>query len=275
MAGGPASCRIDPEVRLARLKPLWLELSAIARRVRAARRMLIASDYDGTLTPIVEHPDRAGLDARTRRVVARLVRTPGVRVAILSGRRLAEVRRRVRVRGLYLSGVVGFETQSPGGRLEVHVPKDRTLPPEIRPVLEAWCAHYEGAWVEDKRWSLAVHYRQVAPRTQVSFAAGVRGRLAPFRGRLQVVPGKKALEILPAVAWNKALALERWWDGGPGALLVYVGDDENDEPVHTYVRKQGGIGIAVGRRTSRAEFSLQSSEEVTWWLEWLAREWER
>lgn len=236
--------------------------------------MLIASDYDGTLTPIVDHPDRAGLDPRTRRVVARLARMPGVRVAILSGRKLAEVRRRIRVRGLSLSGVVGLETQTPGGPLEVHIPPGRALPPEIRPVLEAWCAHHEGAWVEDKRWSLAVHYRQVAPRMQVAFAAGVRGRLAPFRKRLQVVPGKKALEILPALGWTKASVLERWWDAGPGGLLVGLGDDENDEPLHAFVRKQGGIAIAVGRRTSRAEFSLESSEEVTWWLEWLAREWE-
>lgn len=258
---------------MARLKPVWLELNGIARRIRGARRLLLASDYDGTLAPIAVRPEKAGLDARTRRVLTILGRLPRVQVAILSGRKLADVRRFVRVRGFHYSGAVGLETQSAGGRIETHVPPGKELPNELRPALVAACEGVEGAWVEDKRWTLTVHYREVAPRAQVSFVSRVRGRLAPFRKRIQVLAGKKALEILPAVAWNKATALSRWWDASPGALLITLGDDENDEPLHAYAREQRGIAIAVGRRASRAEYVLATAEEVTWWLEWLVREW--
>lgn len=257
---------------MARLKPLWLALPDLAGRVRTARRLLVASDYDGTLTPIVSHPDRAGLPERTRRVLARLTRLPGVGVAILSGRRLVDLKRHVRVRGLHLSGVVGLETQTAGGRLETHVPQGRELPDELRGLLEEWARRFPGAWIEDKRWTLAAHYRHVAPRARASFGAGVRRLLRPYHVRVEVLHGKKVFEVLPALGWSKAKALELWWRPSRSGLVVYLGDDENDEPVHGWVRRLGGVSVAIGRSRSRAEYALKSSEEVTWWLEWLARE---
>jgi trehalose-phosphatase len=234
---------------------------------------MVATDYDGTLTPIADHPDLAGLDPRTRRVLARLARLPGVEMAILSARPLAAVRGLVRVSDIHYSGLVGLETQSAGGPLETHLTRGHELPAELKAVLLPWCERFEGAWIEDKRLTLALHYRDVAPRSQVSFAAGVRARLKPYENRLQVVPGKKVLEILPRGKWNKAVALARWWTRMRGGALIFLGDDENDEPVHAYVREQDGIAIAVGRRESRAEYALATSEEVRWWLEWLEREW--
>jgi trehalose-phosphatase len=262
----------NPEVGLARLKPLWLVLPEVAPRVREAKRLLLASDYDGTLTPIVAHPREAGLTPRTRRALARLARLRGVEVAILSGRRLVDVRRLVGTRGLYLSGLVGLETQSPGGRVETHVPRGRELPRELPELLSEWAARFAGAWIEDKRWTLAAHYRQVAPRAQGVFGTGVKRLLRPYRDRVEFLHGKKVFEVMPAVRWSKAKALDHWWHARGGDLIVSLGDDENDEPVHRYVRRRGGISVAIGRPRSRAEYVLGSSEEVTWWLEWIARE---
>jgi trehalose 6-phosphate phosphatase len=257
---------------LARLKPVWLALPELAARVRDAKRMLVASDYDGTLTPIVAHPRDAGLHARTRRAIAALTRMPGVEMAILSGRRLEDVRRLVGTRGLYLSGLVGLETQSPGGRVETHVPRGRELPRELPELLSEWAARFAGAWIEDKRWTLAAHYRQVTPRAQAAFGTGIKRLLRPYRDRVEFLHGKKVFEVMPAVRWSKAKAIDRWWHARAGDLLISLGDDENDEPVHGYVRRRGGISVAIGRSRSRAEYVLGSSDEVTWWLEWLTRE---
>lgn len=256
-----------------KLKPLWLALGQVSQRLERTRRILVASDYDGTLTPIVGHPTDAGLPPRTRRALARLARLEGMRVAVLSGRMLHDLRRRIGLRGVLLSGTVGHESLEPGGRVERHVPPGREIPDELRGILRAWCERFEGAWIEDKRLMLAVHYRQVPTAAQRRFATGVRARLAPFRRRVRLVAGKKVIEVMPAGIWNKASVLARWWNGSRSDLLVYFGDDEHDEPVYAFVRKHGGIAVAVGRRRSKAEYALANDEEVTWWLEWLEREW--
>jgi trehalose-phosphatase len=258
---------------LARLKPLWGALEAIAERLRRAPRLLLATDFDGTLTPIVEHPGLATLDPRTRRVLARFTRQPDVEVAVLSGRPVRDLSRRVRLSRAFLSGSAGLETREPGERTRSHVPPARAVPEALRRTLGAWCARFDGAWVENKRLSIAVHYRGVPARFQPAFGAGVRRRVSPHRDRVLLVHGKKVFELMPDVEVNKATALERWADSRHGGLLVFLGDDTHDEPVHARVRSHGGIAIAIGRKASRAEFALDHPRAVTWFLEWLLREW--
>lgn len=131
-----------------------------------------------------------------------------------------------------------------------------------------------GAWVEDKRFSYALHYRGVAPALQPAFGAGVRRRARPFRNQVQLVHGKRVFEIMPAVAWEKSAALRLWLDERQASgTLLFFGDDTSDEPVYRTVRERGGIAVAVGRTVSAAEFSLPSPAEVIWFLEWLENEW--
>ena len=261
---------LGKEARLARPQPLWLSLEPIAIDLRRARRLFVATDFDGTLAPIVEDPDRAAMPARARRVLSRLARAPHARVAILSGRRLSDLRRRVRIRGVFLSGLSGLETQEPGGRPRAQVvPR---LPPALRAGLRQWCARFPGSWVEDKRLTLAVHYRNLAPRLRASFAAGVRRRLLSHAGAAELEHGRKVLEVRPAGARNKAAVLDAWLGRRTG-LVVYVGDDTNDEPAFARVRRRGGVGIVVGRRPSKARFRVPSTDGAIWFLEWVEREW--
>jgi len=66
-----------------------------------------------------------------------------------------------------------------------------------------------------------------------------------------------------------------WLDGlkNTDGLLLYFGDDTNDEPVYGMIRERGGYAVAVGRTVSTAEYALPSPTEVVWFLEWLEREW--
>jgi trehalose-phosphatase len=258
---------------LARLKPLWLWLRPIAARLKRSRRLLVALDFDGTLAPIVDHPELAVLPARTRRVVGLLSRLEDAEVAILSGRPLRDLRRKVGLERVFLAGTAGLETHAPGTEPEVHVPRARRLPAALRQRAPEWCRRFPGTWVEDKRLALALHYRQLAPGRRGAFAAGVRRMLAPFREQVVLVRGKMVLELLPDVGWDKARALRRWWGSRSGSTLFFLGDDAHDEPAHALARRHGAVSVAVGRTLSRAEFMLSSSEEVTWFLEWLLSEW--
>jgi len=257
-----------------RLRSLWLSLSELSHRINEAEALHIASDYDGTLIPIAQRPDEVIMSERTRGVLHRLSGLPDVRMAILSGRRLDDLEREFNGGSIFLAGAGGLESRDERGHRQVHLPVDSLLPEALRESLEAWCQRFQGAWVEDKRFSYALHYRAVPPVLQPAFGAGVRRRARPFRDQAQLVHGKRVFEVMPAVPWEKSAALKLWLEGRDAAgTLFYFGDDTNDEPVHRLVRERGGIAVAVGRVVSAAEFGLPSPGEVIWFLEWLERQW--
>lgn len=256
-----------------RLRSLWLALSELSERLQHADGLHVASDYDGTLLPIAEHPDQVRLNERARAVLHRMAKRDDVRLAILSGRRLDDLEREFNGGRLFLAGAGGLESRDEDGRRQVHLPSDRGLPDSLRQALESWCQRFPGSWVEDKRFSYALHYRAVPRALQPAFGAGVRRRARPHRDVAQLVHGKRVFEVMPAVPWEKSAALKMWLDARPsGGMLFYFGDDTNDEPVHRMVRERGGIAVAVGRTVSAAEYGLPSPDEVVWFLEWLERE---
>jgi len=253
-------------------KPLLDALPWVGRRLRGTRRLWIASDFDGTLAPIVRRPEAARMSASARRVLRRLVALEGVEVAILSGRALADLRRRVRIGGVFLAGTAGLVTQAPGERPVSHLPKGRSLEPGLRAALRAWCAHFPAAWVENKGPGLALHYGELAERLRPAFRLGTR-RLMRSRGEaVTITDGKNIVEIAPAVRWNKASALRAWRRRRRG-LLFYFGDDANDEPAYRHVRARRGVTVAVGPPRAGAEYGLASCADVVRVLEWLARAW--
>ena len=257
---------------MAKLEPLWLHLHAISTKMAETQSLAVAADYDGTITPIVSHPGEAELPSRARRALDRLTSVPGVRVMVLSGRAIEDLKRQVAVPGISLCGNAGLETENEQGGREVHVPPGKEVPPSLRSELETWCQRFPGAWLEDKGHSVALHYRNVPQRFQGAFGAGVRRRARPHRGSALLIHGKKVFEVMPAISWNKADALEHWW-GGQG-MLFFFGDDTNDEPVHARVAEKGGTAVAVGRVVSKAGYVLRGPDEVVWFLEWLGREWQ-
>lgn len=260
---------------MATLKPLWLSLGELTERLGKSQVLRLACDYDGTLTPIVDTPEQAHLPMRSRRALESLAARDDVRVAILSGRRVDELKRQIPVPGMFLAGSSGLETMTEDGERHVHLRPEQAIPTELRSSLETWCQRFPGSWVEDKQVSFALHYRAVAADLQPAFGAGVRRRARPFKNQAQLVHGKRVFEVMPAITWNKAEALRQWLgDNGTDSSLLYFGDDTNDEPVYELIRERGGIAVAVGRTVSRAEYVLPNPNEVSWFLEWLDREWD-
>jgi trehalose 6-phosphate phosphatase len=254
------------------LKPLWLHLDTLAERVRSAAHLYVGCDFDGTLTDIVPHPDLAKLPERTRKALDVVARLPGAHLAVFSGRPLEDLRSRAFFEGAFLSGIAGLETLDSQGQRRMHVAAEDSIAEDVRDVMRQWCARFEGAWFEDKGPAFAVHYRAVPERFQPAFCSGVRRRFAGDPPRARLLHGKKVFDVLPVVDRDKASALADWVDR-PDGVLFYFGDDANDEPVYPRVRDRGGISVAIGRWASHAEYGLTTPEHVTWFLEWLAREW--
>jgi trehalose 6-phosphate phosphatase len=229
-------------------------------------------DYDGTLTPIVSHPDAARLSPTMAELVSRLAKHPRYRVAVVSGRAVDDLRRRVAGNGLSLAGNHGLEIEGPDGRYEY--PEVQRVRPHIRALAEALrrdLAEIPGALIEDKGVTLSVHYRGV-PETWVrTVQERLEERIRPAveAGVVQLRPGKAVFEVRPHVPWDKGEAV-RWMvdrlrqDLPPtGVLAIYLGDDETDEDAFR-VLASTGIGIVVGsnRQHSAAHYWVESVEEV-------------
>lgn len=241
----------------------------LLRQRMGGRRPAIFLDFDGTLTPIVAHPDLAVLPAPVRSVIAGLAQA--LPVAVISGRDREDVEAKVGIAGLVYAGSHGFDIRVPErGRLEPAVGAD------CGPVLDRAARRLHarldgvpGALIERKRFSLAAHWRQVAA-ADAHVVADAVAEVAAELPELKVKRGKMVLELQPAVDWDKGkavlwllaeLGLDR-----PEVVPLFVGDDVTDEDAFRALRGRG-IGIVVaephdhGRRT-HAEFRLDDVDQV-------------
>jgi trehalose-phosphatase len=249
--------RLDP--RLERL------LDAVAARPRA----LLLVDFDGTLVPIRARPDLARLGAQERETLRRLDRGR-VRVAVVSGRSIADLRSRVGVPSLLYGGVFGLELAGPGWSY-VH-PSARALRPAMARLgrgLSRLFADVPGVRVEDKRVGLCVHYRAVAPDRRREFQRRLRHARAAAPGGLVWSRGRRAWEIGPKTSWDKGAAAKLLWRRLGRPVLLAIGDGSLDEPMLRAARGRGA-GVRVGRGRSRARLRLRDSDAVRRFLRRLA-----
>jgi trehalose 6-phosphate phosphatase len=258
---------------MASLKPLWLSVGSLSERLRRADSLHLGLDFDGTLTPLAHDPRETRLTPRARAVLQRLAREPGVHLALLSSRGLDDLCERAGIEGIFYAGSSGLETRDARGRRESHT-GPATLPGPLARELESWCGRFPGAVMDTHSHSCTLFFSGIEPTLQPAFGAGVRRRIRPFHGQVELVHGRTGFEVRPEGSWDKSAALAFWLEGAPGSgALFFFGDDRRDEPAHAAARARGGVAVAVDRIVSHAEYGLPGPGDVVWFLEWLEREW--
>jgi trehalose 6-phosphate phosphatase len=227
-------------------------------------------DLDGTLVAIAETPDQVHIDGALLDLLARLHGACGGAVALVSGRAIQDLERRLSRLHLPLVGQHGLERRDAKGRVHVHaVP--RAAMERIKEELSALTARHPGLLLEDKGLALALHYR-LAPRLG-SYAHRVVAQLVREAGAaLEVQRGKRVAEIKPA-GFNKGGAVLECLEEPPfrGRRPVYVGDDLTDEHGFANVNGREGISIKVGAGKTCARFRLPDIQAVRAWLGGAAR----
>jgi len=170
-------------------------------------------DVDGTLSPIVARPELARLATGTPAVLARLVERYRV-VAVISGRTEEQLARLVDVRGVRLVGSYGLADGS------VHA--------DVISAVLAVAARVEGAWMETKGPTIAVHYR--ATRDAISAGRALEQRMAAIADAsgMALLSGKHVLELVPAGFPLKAGAVDRIIESDALRAALYAGDDIAD-----------------------------------------------
>lgn len=215
---------------------------------RAGSKLLLLFDYDGTLTPIVQHPQDAVLSATTRELLEQLKQQPRLVLGILSGRSLDDLKEMAGMEGIYYAGTSGMELDLRGVRLcHPEAKASRALVADLAARLEQELASFPGVWVERKPLGLTVHYRALEPVLIPLFEARIHRVLRPYDGELRVVDGPMAVEIIPAFGWTKGNAVSMIVEhSGPGSVPLYAGDEANDEEALTAARALGGFALGIG-----------------------------
>ena len=233
------------------------------------RPTVVMLDVDGTLAPIVSHPSLAVVPAETRRVIARLASRDGVSVALVSGRGAHDARRLVSVENVWTIGNHGAEVMDPAGEVVVDPEIVRFGPQVARMArtLEPLLSPLKGVHLENKGWSLSVHYRAADEGIIPRLSAVVEGEAA--RNGLRMTLGKKVLEVRPPVLVDKGTAVYQLARNlgalGDDAAVVFAGDDVTDEDafrvLRTHVPRAVTVRVGPAAHTA-AEYPFTSTEEV-------------
>jgi trehalose 6-phosphate phosphatase len=225
----------------------------------AHTNVVVAFDYDGTLAPIVADRDAARVPERTRTLLTRVAALyPCV---VISGRAQADALRRLR--GVGLREVIGNHGLEPWRHSDGLAERVQRWLPR----LAARLAPLEGVSIEDKLFSLAVHYR-ASPGKRIARAEILRA--AGELDGVRVVGGKQVVNLVPAGAPHKGTALEASRLRLGCEAAIYAGDDDTDEDVFALPDRDHLLGIRVGqRRSSAAPYFVRSQRHIDRLLEGL------
>lgn len=233
------------------------------------RQCAILLDIDGTILDIAPTPREVWVPPQLRHTLARLQDLTGGALALVSGRPLADIDLIFAPLRLAAVGGHGAELRP----LPNATPQRRAtaLSTELKRTLATLSALGPGVLVEDKGYSLALHYR-LAPDLGPTLAAAVAdicSQLPP--GTVEVLPGKAVLEIKPARV-SKALAVDELMKIAPfrDRYPIFLGDDVTDEPVFPVIAQMGGLGYSVGRVVPGIEGYFNTPEDVRGWLDRIA-----
>lgn len=237
---------------------------------RETGRLALLLDFDGTLAPIVERPELAAMTGEARAAIARLQAVPGLHLAVVSGRGLADVRGMTNLDGVFYAGNHGMEMSGPG--IERVHPGAAAARPELQQVageLRHALRDTPAAMVEDKQLTLSIHYRLVPEEQERRVQDAVRAAVAARSESLRVTTGKKVLEVRPRIDWDKGRAagfVLAQLEVPHAAPALYLGDDTTDEDAFRVVESWGpaGEGVLVGepqgRNTAASSYVLSPAE---------------
>jgi trehalose-phosphatase len=250
--------------------------ASLAKRL-SGRPLLMLLDVDGTLAPIAERPEFAVVPSETRRVVDALSKSPDTHVAIISGRGARDARRLVGLRDVWVIGNHGIEVARPNAEPEVHdeIAHFEKQIAEAAEECEAIADSAPGVLVEDKRWTVSVHYR-LADRAIIPAVSAHVAQIAQRLG-LRVSVGKEILEVKPPVEVTKGTAsvdlarqIRALDDTGS---VFFAGDDRTDEDgfIDLRIAKSSAVTVHVASDedlpTTAAEFVVADTDEMKTLLE--------
>ncbi|XP_054779965.1 probable trehalose-phosphate phosphatase 3 [Prosopis cineraria] len=262
------------------------------------KEIVVFLDYDGTLSPIVDDPDRANMTDAMRTAVNEVACC--FPTAIVSGRSRKKVREFVRLRNIYYAGSHGMDISTPKGSSKAEDQKHQTravdekgnqvvhfhpagefLPTikEIIQVLKENVLTVNGSKIEDNMFCITVHYRLVKNEKEIEILRKMVESIMEAYPNFHISVGRKVIEIRPNISWDKGCAVQYLlgtlgFDSFDKVIPLYIGDDTTDEDAFKIVRHIGqGFPIIVSSKAkeTKASYSLRDPDDVLSFLIRLAK----
>jgi trehalose 6-phosphate phosphatase len=246
-----------------------LEVLAALEARPQHERLVLLSDFDGTLAAFDVDPTAPHLSVDTREVLQTLASREDVTVGLISGRRMADLDRRTGLSPqVYLAGLHGLEIRH--GALSWHHPdlvESRDLADALAAALGAAVGNVPGVRFEHKEVAITVHVRGVEIQSRSEVLRAAKEAVRPWldTGAFKQLDASAAVEFLPNIPWTKGDAV-RWIvedveaQGSQPAWCVFFGDDVTDEDAFRAISR--GLTVVVGRRPSSARLRLGSPADV-------------
>jgi trehalose-phosphatase len=254
---------------------LFDRIEKILAQLKSTKSIFFFFDYDGTLTPIVSHPEQAILSEETKALLLALKKNPKFLLAIVSGRSLKDIRKLVGLKKIYYIGNHGLEIFTPQRGTKQIISKEVFLElARIRNRLNSQFNVVDGLIIEDKGCILTIHYRNVDLKRVPPILMALKKEIKGSRIPLCLGYGKMVFEIRPESTVNKGTAVLELLNqiDRDGVLPLYIGDDQTDEDAFK-VLKRRGITIFVGLSgNSSAQYYVNDPFEVYQFLKMVQEE---
>jgi trehalose-phosphatase len=244
----------------------------LAGLVPTDQPLLVALDFDGTLSHLVDNPDDARMTGGAREALESLTGTPDVTIAIVSGRgaqNLSDVSSPDP--SWWIVGSHGMEVIPPGHPVDDGFGEDfRRDRAALWDAFGAVAKQFPGTWVENKTFGAALHTRGVAAVVEAAAHEALRPVIRGFTGDLTTRTGHGILEASLG-SRTKGDGIVAVKTAVTPSLTVFIGDDVTDEDGFQ-VLETHDIGIKVGSGETRASHRLKGPDDVAEFLENLARQ---
>lgn len=257
---------------------LWKNLDKITTQLQKSPTKVLMLDFDGTLAPIVKSPEQAKLPLKTRDLLQKLIAKPDVYLAIISGRKLSDIKEKISLPNIIYGGNHGLEGEIFGKSYSFPLTnKALSTLNKIKKQLSKVANEFKGVFIEDKDLTLSFHYR-LADAQQLSKVILIFDEtLRPYleNNSVSIIAGKRVIDIIPKVDWSKGdfanLVIKKITTRTrKRPATIVVGDDTTDEDV--FLKLNNAITVKTGKNTlSNAAYYLKNTKDVFMFLEWINR----
>jgi trehalose 6-phosphate phosphatase len=222
-------------------------------------------DFDGTLIEHAPLPSAVTVDPALLSLLLALRSRSAM--ALVSGRSIADLDTLLAPLHLPMSGLHGFERRAAKGAVTRRLPPSPGTLADVRGLMARLAAQDPRLIIEDKKFALALHYRQV-PHLESALVSAAQTITDRTSGAFQLLRGSMVVELTPRGV-SKASAVAEFMGERPfrGRVPLYIGNDPSDEPAFEWVNAAGGQSVAVNvTHPSVALAHLPSVSDVRAWL---------
>ncbi|MDD5505866.1 MAG: trehalose-phosphatase [Candidatus Omnitrophica bacterium] len=237
------------------------------------KHLFLFLDCDGTLAPIAGAPEAAVIPPDTKKILSLLLRKRNCSIAVISGRAVSDVKRIFRLKNIIYSGNHGLQIEGPKIKRNLPVPASyRKILQRIKARIKQRLSGIKGVLLEDKKLSLALHFRLAAKRQLTFIKDAFRESIIPYsaENKIKTSTGKKVFEVRPPLDWDKGKVvlwlLAKLAQKRKDILPVYIGDDLTDEDAFRALRSKGLTVFVGSPGKSSAGYYLRDTREVAEFL---------